>query len=67
MTTQDANYHRAYRRRQLKAGRKGVLLRLPVETIDLIDHLQRVRGYSSRSDAAIAIITEGTKRIEIES
>jgi hypothetical protein len=56
---------RAYRERHRKAGRKGVLLMLPADTIDLIDQLQRARGYSSRSDAAIAIINEGTKRIEI--
>ncbi len=54
---------RAYRERHRKAGRKGVLLMLPADTIDLIDELQRVRGYSSRSDAAIAIINEGTKQI----
>jgi hypothetical protein len=38
---------------------------LPADTIDLIDELQRVRGYASRSDAAIAIINEGTKQIRI--
>lgn len=67
MITQTASYHREYRRRQLKEGRKGVLLLLPVETIDLIDQLQRARGYASRSDAAIAIINEGKKLIETDT
>ena len=56
---------RTYRERHRKAGRKGVLLMLPADTIDLIDELQRARGYSSRSDAAIAIINEGTKQIRM--
>ena len=44
MTTQAASYHREYRRQQLKEGRKGVLLRLPTETIALIDQLQQAHG-----------------------
>ena len=57
---------RAYRDRLVKAGKKEVLVALPVETLEALERIQSVRGYANRSEAIDALMRTGMEVLQRE-
>jgi hypothetical protein len=54
-----AEHVRAYRRRIAAAGEQEVLVRLPIETVALIDELKQRQGLRNRGLALLQLIERG--------
>jgi hypothetical protein len=54
-----AEYVRRYRERIQQQGAREVLLKLPVETIALLDDLKQRQGLRNRSQALLQLIEQG--------
>ncbi len=52
---------RRYRERLRKEGKTEVLLKLPVETVEVLDRLRVAQGASSRGDVVVSLIRSMTE------
>ncbi len=58
---------RAYRDRLVKAGKREVLVALPVETLQALTRIQAAQGYANRSEAIDALMRTGMEALEREA
>jgi hypothetical protein len=54
-----AEYVRAYRRRIVAAGEQEIMLKLPNETVALLDELKQRHGLRNRGQALVKLIEWG--------
>jgi hypothetical protein len=56
-----AEKQRRYRERLRKEGKTEVLLKLPVEVVEVLDRLRTVQGVSCRGDVVVSLIQRATE------
>ena len=58
---------RAYRDRLVQAGKKEVLVALPLQTLQRLERIQAARGYANRSEAIDALMRTEMEAFEREN
>lgn len=54
--TQEIERQRRYRQRIREQGKKEILLKLPVETVEALDRMRAEQGASCRGDVVAALV-----------
>lgn len=56
-----ADKQRRYRERLREQGKTEVLLKLPVEVVEVLDRLRTAQGVSCRGDVVVSLIRRATE------
>ena len=56
-----AEKQRRYRERLRKEGKTEVLLKLPIEVVEVLDRLRTAQGVSCRGDVVVSLIQRATE------